>query len=85
MPTIKNINRSLRFHRDTQMTSESIPRTTRDNSQSRIRMHQRTGNLIDGTISTNRYYYIHFLLNSISRNLSGMPCIFRLDNRIIID
>ena len=65
--------------------SQSVPRTTRNDTQCRFSMHQRTGYFIDGTITTNGHHDVHLVLYGSSGYLTGMSGIFRFNNRIIID
>ena len=61
---IKHFQCFLRFHGYMQVPCKSIARATRNDSQSGIRMHQRTSYLIDRSVSSDSYYYICLFLGS---------------------
>ena len=61
---IKHFQCFLRFHGYMQVPCKSIARATRNDSQSGIRMHQRTSYLIDRSVSSDSYYYIRLFLGS---------------------
>ena len=68
------------IHRNMQMSSQSVTRTTRDDGKRRVRMHQCPSRFVHRSIPTYGAHNIHTSIGSTTGNFRGMSRILSLNN-----
>ena len=66
----------LQVHRQEKMACQSVARTARQNAKGRVRMNQRTGYFIDGSVSPHSHYDVGVVVLSLCSQFRCMSCSF---------
>ena len=73
---VDHLDALSQVHRQKQMPGKSVARTARQDAQCRIRMNQRAGYFVDGSITTYCHYDVCVIVLSLCSQFRCMSCSF---------